>query len=109
MKNLNYAHVKNANHITNIAQAQRYASKLYLEIINNFNITHKEFINSRSLDATEARARISIITKELLSFRMSEVEIAEWLYLPRTTLRNSLNRWRKTNGHPEPLYPLSRP
>ena len=101
--------MKIPNHITNIAQAQRYASKLYLEIINNFNITHKEFINSRSLNAKEARARISIITKELLSFRMSEVEIAEWLYLPRTTLRNSLNRWRKTNGHPEPLYPLSRP
>ena len=68
-------------------------------ILNYSGISYQDFIRCRSPEAIKARSQVCVVAQELLAPRMSSVEIALHLKLPRTTYLYSIQKWRRQNEY----------
>ena len=80
------------------AERKRMVREVFLEVLKELDVNESDFFNIRTQPARIARHRMAVIARELLCDFMSDVEIAEFIGIPRSTYITGMKLWVEENG-----------
>ena len=71
-------------------------------VLKHLDVSYDQFVDGRIRSANEARERMAVIVRESTPHFMGEVDMADLLGIPRSTMYYSIRNWKRKHGEETP-------